>query len=84
MAEVLHVHKEELGEKGQKIYDEILRPLLEPEHRGEIVAIEVESGDYFLGESVLEAVKKGREKYPNTVFYAVRIGYPVVYSGVHA
>lgn len=79
MAEVLHVCKEELGEKGQKIYDEILKPLLEPGHKGEIVAIEVESGDYFLGESVLEATGKGREKYPNKVFYAVRIGYPVVY-----
>ena len=45
-----------------------------------IAAIEPKSGDYFLGKSTLEAVRKGREKYPGTVFYCIRIGYPAVHE----
>jgi hypothetical protein len=36
--------------------------------------------DYFLGKSTLEAVQKGREKYPGTVFYCIRIGHRAGYE----
>lgn len=79
MAEkVLLVDKDEIVEKGQRIYDTI-KDILEPDHKGEIVAIEVETGDYFLGASVIEATDKAREKYPDKVFYTARVGFPVVY-----
>jgi len=79
MGQKVHlVDKDEIVEKGQKIY-EAIKDKLEPEHKGELVAIEVETGDYFLGQSVIEAIEKGREKYPNTVFHVIRIGYPVVH-----
>ncbi|HHT9125363.1 MAG TPA: hypothetical protein ACFYD6_06025 [Candidatus Brocadiia bacterium] len=41
-----------------------------------IAAIEPETGDWFLGKNVLEALEKGRKKYPQGSFYFVRIGYP--------
>jgi len=43
------------------------------------VAIEPDTGDYFLGQSVIEAIEKGRERYPDSVFHVIRIGYPVVH-----
>ncbi len=76
--EILVVDKDEIVEKGQRIYEKI-KDKLEPEHKGEIVAIEVETGDYFLGKSVIEATDKAREKYPDKVFYTARVGFPVVY-----
>ncbi len=72
------INLEELGSKGEEIY-KLIKPQLEPEHKGEIAAIEVESGDYFLGKTVMEAGRKAKEKYPDKVFYSVRIGYPVVH-----
>lgn len=42
-------------EKAERIYQQ-LRSQLEAEHKGEIVAIEPESGDFFLGANVIEAV----------------------------
>ena len=65
--------------KGQEIYDQKLREKLEPAYRGQIVAIEVDSEDYFLGASVIEAVKQGRKKHPDKLFYLVKIGFPAVY-----
>jgi len=75
---VILIDKDEIVEKGQRIY-ETIKDKLEPEHKGEIVAIEPDTGDYFLGQSVIEAIEKGREKYPDSVFHVIRIGYPVVH-----
>ncbi|MFQ6113169.1 MAG: hypothetical protein ACE5NG_03660 [bacterium] len=36
--------------------------------------IEPDSGDYFLGKSLTEALKKAKKKYPGKVFYSIRIG----------
>jgi DNA helicase TIP49 (TBP-interacting protein) len=69
------VNKNELVAQGQKIYETLLQEKLEPEHKGEVVAIEVESGDYFLGESVVEVAKKARLKHPEKLFYFAKVGY---------
>lgn len=66
-------NKYEVARKGKEIYEKI-REKMEAEHKGEVVAIEVESSDYFLGKSALDAVKRGREKHPDGLYYAIRIG----------
>ena len=75
---IYQINREEFGSKGDEIYEKI-KPLLEPKYKGEIVAIEVESGDYFLDETVIEAWQKAKVEHPDKVFYFVRIGYPVVH-----
>lgn len=69
----------ELAKRGDRIYDEKLKAELEPKHLGEIVAIHVETGDYFLGRDPLEACDKGREKHPGAVFFCRRVGDTPVY-----
>ena len=48
--------------------------------KGMIVAIEPETGNWFLGKDVLEALKKGRKKYAQGIFYFVRVGYPSAHA----
>lgn len=72
------VDKAELVEKGKEIYAK-LKDKLEPAHKGEIVAIEIKTGDYFVGNSVIEADRKARKRYPDEVFYFNKIGYRAVY-----
>lgn len=50
------------------------------EQEGKIAAINPETGEWFLGENLLEAVAKGREKYPGKVFHVVRVGSPTAYQ----
>lgn len=50
----------------------------EAKHRGLVAAIDPESGEYFLGKRTITAVEKGRRKYPEAVFYCIRIGYDAV------
>jgi hypothetical protein len=52
----------------------------DPQHRGQVAAIEMESEEIFLGKDVVEATLKGWEKYPDRTFYFVRIGYAAVHS----
>lgn len=75
---VVMLNKRELASKGKQIYA-TLQEKLEPEHRGKIVVIDPDTGDYFLGDTLLEADRKARQKHPDKVFYAVKIGYPAVY-----
>ena len=79
MSMVIDVDTRRLGEKGEEIYRR-LKDKLEPEYKGKLVAIDVDSGDYFLGNTLREADTQARIKYPDKVFYAVKIGYPAVYT----
>jgi hypothetical protein len=44
--------------------------------KGLIAVIEPDTGEYFLGKNLLEALTKARTKYPGKIFYTVRVGYP--------
>jgi len=51
-------------EKAIEIYDQRLRTVLETEHSGESLAIDVDSGDFELGSSHGEAARKLKSKRP--------------------
>ena len=69
---------DDLAESGQRLYDERLRALLEPEHEGN-VAIEPESERYFLGQTGLAALRAGRKEIPDKLFYLLRVGSDAAY-----
>ena len=46
-----------------------------PRHKGKIVALDVESGSYFIGDSELDAYKKAVKQFPNKQFVFKRIGF---------
>ena len=55
-----------------------------PEQKGKIVAIEPESGDFFIDEEVMQAIDKAKDKHPEKLFYLKRIGFDAVYFvGAH-
>ena len=73
-------NREAFAEKAQAIYERKYRKRLEATARGQVVAIEVESGEVFLDRTALEAAMKARKKFPDRLFYFIRIGYPAVHS----
>jgi hypothetical protein len=62
-------------ERAKRIYAERLQAVLEPQHLNRFVAIEPESGEYFLGDTFDEAVKAARTKYPSRLTHTLRIGH---------
>jgi hypothetical protein len=59
------------------IYEQRLRQTLEATHRDSFVAIEPDSGDYFLGRTLSEASAAARKAYPDRRTYVLRVGHPV-------
>jgi hypothetical protein len=65
----------EFARKAEEVYYSRLQDLLEPEHLDEFVAIEPESGDYFLGGTLSEAIGAARQSYPDRLAHAMRVGH---------
>lgn len=62
-------------ERAKHLYASQLQADLESEHTGRFVAIEPESGEYFLGDTFDEAVRAARTKYPSRLSHTIRIGH---------
>ncbi len=56
----------------EKVLREIHRRSVQD--KGKIAAVEPRSGQYFLGETLVEAAKEARKSFPDGVFYFVRVG----------
>ncbi|OGY35407.1 MAG: hypothetical protein A3E36_01775 [Candidatus Andersenbacteria bacterium RIFCSPHIGHO2_12_FULL_45_11b] len=65
---------EEIAKKGERIYVK-KEKTLSAAHKGEYMAIQVDTGDYFLGETGGIAIEKAKKRYPEDVFYLVKIGF---------
>jgi len=71
---------EQIAEKGESLYREKLKAILEPAQNGRFVAIEVVSGEHYVGDTIIEAVEAARKKYPNRLLHTIKIGYEGVYK----
>ena len=65
--------------RASKLFHRVERRLI-GHHKGQVVAIEPDSGRYFLGKDVLEAAHQAMAALPDKVFDFFRIGYPVVHK----
>ena len=66
----------ELIALAKQTYTDELAEKLEPEHRGEIVAIELGTNDYFTGDDEVEAANKARAAGHEGLLYFLRVGSP--------
>lgn len=61
-------------ERAEEIYTNHLAAELEPAYTGKLVAIEPETGDFFLGENEVEAAEQARAAGHQGPFYFLRVG----------
>lgn len=65
----------DVARRAQAIYEERLKAMLEATHPDDFVAIEPESGDFFLGRTLSEAIQSARAAYPQRLPFALRVGH---------
>lgn len=70
---------ERLAGEGERFYVERLRDVLEPGQVGRFVAIEPETGSYFVGVNGSEALAAAHKAVPDGLFYLKRIGFEYAY-----
>ena len=71
--------KEQLCSLGNKIYQDQIRDLVEPQEIGKYIAIDIESADFELANDLLTASRILRERRPQSVRFGARVGYPAAF-----
>ena len=72
--------KDEIHRLGDEIYERDIRRQVEADHVGEVVAIDVESGSWSVGENVITATDHLRAQQPNaTDVWLMRVGHQALY-----
>ena len=75
-----HYSREEIGRIGEEIYHRDIRAHVLPQHKGEFLVLDIETGDYEVGTDDLQTEKRLRARQPNGVLYGLRIGYTSAYT----
>ncbi|MBF2028172.1 MAG: hypothetical protein IGS48_15635 [Oscillatoriales cyanobacterium C42_A2020_001] len=71
--------KEELAQRGQELYESGIRQQVEAGNEGKIVAIDIETGDFEVDDTVMAATNRLFKRHPNAQPWGVRIGHRAVY-----
>ena len=79
--EITSLNVQEFSNRAHTVYEKI-RQEVEATHQGKFLAIEPDSGEYFLGDNELGAIKHGKAKHPDKLFYLFRVGYRAVHRHV--
>lgn len=64
--------------RGKEIYEQSIRPQIENQI-GKIVAIDVDTGEFELGENTLDASEKLLSRLPDAQIWCLRIGHVAVH-----
>jgi len=72
---------EEITQRGKELYENIIRTQVEtPENIGKIISINVETGEYEIGEDLVVTSGKLQAKQADALIWAERIGFDAVYA----
>ncbi len=65
---------EEIARRGRELYEKEIRRLVEPEHAGRFVVVDVTSGDYEVADEDLDASGRLLERRPDAMLYGQPVG----------
>lgn len=68
--------KEETARLGNEIYERDIRGQVESDHHGGVVAIDVDTGSWAIGDNVIAATDRLWKQYPDAYdIWCLRVGY---------
>jgi hypothetical protein len=71
--------KEEFAQRGDALYETQIRAQVEEGNHGKIVAIDIETGAFEVGNDSLTAAKQLLKRYPEAQIFGIRIGHRAVH-----
>lgn len=70
---------DEICDRGEVIYEEQIRHLVEPLENGKFIVIDIESGDYELAAEELDASHRLKARRPESVRFLTKVGCKAAY-----
>ena len=71
--------KDEIARLGKEVYERSIRQQVEADHIGQVVAIDVDSGNFAIGENAIAASEGLRDKHPDAQVWLMRVGHRTLY-----
>jgi hypothetical protein len=75
----LRYSKEEFARRGNEIYQLQIRPQIEKDNYGKIVAIDIETGAFEVADDTITASDRLLKRCPDAQIWRVRIGHKAVH-----
>jgi hypothetical protein len=72
--------KEEIALRGDEMYESLVKPKLKKKDNGRIVALDIDSGEWEIGDDVLDASDRLRAKVESPETWFVRVGSRYVHT----
>jgi succinyl-CoA synthetase beta subunit len=66
---------EEVARRGDEIYNRVVRSQVEQDNRGKVVAIDVETEEFEVGDNAIDASDKLLARSADAEIWFVRVGY---------
>lgn len=80
MAAVSQKRINHIAERGKQLYESTIRAVVEPEHTGKFLVLDVDTGDYEVDADEVAAFGRMIDKNPDAERFLVRIGYKTAHS----
>ena len=71
---------EEVCDRGERIYAERIKALVEPQENGRFIVIDIESGDYEIADLMSDASHCLKERRPDSVRFGAKVGYSSAFN----
>ena len=69
----------EIVRRGQEIYERAIRAQVEPEHKGKLLVINIETGEYEMDADDAAALDRAKARFGRAKTFTLRVGYPTAY-----
>lgn len=66
---------EEVARIAVEMYERDIKPAVEPDHNGEYLVLDIESGGYVIDRDQVAAMLRAAERYPDGIRHGFRVGY---------
>jgi hypothetical protein len=75
----LRYSPDELGRRGDLLYEREVEPRATPEQIGQVVAIDVDSGDFEIAPETIVAAHRLLDRKPDAQIWFRRVGFPYLH-----
>ncbi len=66
----------EAGKRAIELYEKGIRKTIEPEHNGEFLVINLDTGEYVLGKDRLQVSDEAKRAFPDAPRFLIKVGHP--------
>lgn len=70
---------DEIVRRGQELYEREIRAKVEPQHAGRFLVLDIDSADFDVADTAIEAIQRIKLRHADPALYILRVGHDAAY-----